>query len=139
MTARLSSFTAALMVLAAGSLLLAQGGLRPGRYEVSMEISNAGETMPLVKDEQCIEAGDLKDLTKLLQNGAEEDNCKISGLTNTGARVTFAMTCTEDGERSESQADLRFGTDTYSGVVTTKADGEVFTTKMSGKRIGDCK
>ena len=38
-----------------------------------------------------------------------------------------------------SGADLRFGTDTSSGVVTTKADGEVFTTKMSGTRIGDCK
>jgi hypothetical protein len=34
---------------------------------------------------------------------------------------------------------MNYGVDSASGVVTTKVEGEVTTTRLSWKRIGECK
>jgi hypothetical protein len=135
-----TSLTAAVGVLAvSGTLSLAQSRLRPGQYELTTEMTSSGKTMPAIKAQECVTADVLKDQTKLLMSAANEQDCKIANLVQTADRMTFTFTCIEDGVRFDSNAEMTYGVDAYSGVVTTKTEGEVFTTKMSGKRIGECK
>lgn len=139
MTIRRSLTAVAAVLAATGTLSLAQSRLRPGQYEMTTEMTSAGKTMPAMKAQECITADVLKDQTKLLMSAADDQNCKVSNLVQASDRMTFTFICIEDGVRFESTAEMTYGVDAYSGVVTTKTGGEVFTTKMSGKRIGECK
>ena len=120
-------------------LVLAQSRLRPGQYEMTSEMSSAGKTMPAIKASECITAEVLKDQTKLLMSAADDQNCKVSDLVKAGDRMTFTFTCIEDGVQFVSRAEMNYGVDAYTGVVTTKTEGQVITTRMSGKRVGECK
>jgi hypothetical protein len=136
----LNPLTIATAVLAAaGTLAWAQGRMRPGQYEVTTEMSIAGKAKPALKAEDCIAADVLKDHTKLLMQAAEEQNCKVSDLVKAGDRTTFSFACNDDGVKSVSRAELNYGVDSASGVVTTRIEGEVTTTRLSWKRIGECK
>ncbi len=129
----------ATIILLTGSIVVAQSRLRPGLYEMVDDISLDGKSTPSSKVSACITAQDLKDMTKLLTRGAEEQECKISDLVSTGDRLTFVMTCNSDGVRVVSRGEMSFGTETYSIVTTTKVEGEVVTYKRNAKRTGDCK
>jgi hypothetical protein len=130
---------AGVIALVVGALALAaQRRLQPGEYEQTIEMSRAGEAMPAIKVRECITQQTLDNLTGLLGDAASDEDCKISNQKTIADRITFVMTCKDDGEVYESAADLRFATDAYSGVVTTKTDGEVVVTKLTGKRIGAC-
>ena len=122
-----------------GALVLAQSRLRPGQYELTSEMSSAGKTMPAITASECITAEVLKDQTKLLMSAADDQNCKVSDLVKAGDRMTFTFTCNEDGVQFVSRAEMNYGVDAYTGVVTTKTEGQVITTRMSAKRVGECK
>ncbi len=131
--------TIAAIVVTASALLFAQSRLRPGQYEMTSEMTSAGKAMPAMKVSECITAEVLKDQTKLLMSAADDQSCKVSDLVKAGDRMTFTFTCKEDGVEFVSRAEMNYGVDAYSGVVTTKTEGQVITTKISGKRIGECK
>ncbi len=138
MTSPKLAVSAAIIFVAASALAPAQNRLRPGLYEVTVEMTFTRKPKLAMKAADCLTAEVLKDLTKLLASAADEEECKVSGLVTVGDRMTFTSTCTVDGAAVTSRAELNYGVDSYSGVMTTKADGEVITTKMSGKRIGEC-
>lgn len=130
----------AIIFLAAWALpLLAQSiNLRPGRYEmvVDIELPN-GQKMP-VKNTECITAADLKDGVKTFLEEMGE-NCKISGLKATGNQMNFVATCNDDDVTMTTTAEMTFASDTFTGLFKAKDDkGQQFTFKMSGKRLGDC-
>jgi hypothetical protein len=116
----------------------AQTNLQPGKYLVTMEMAGIGDAMPPIKVESCVTAEELAKVETLLIKGAPEEGCTVSNLKFQADRASFTMTCTNDGERYESNADLRFAADSYSGVVTTKTGNQVVTTKVAGKRLGPC-
>ena len=123
----------------ATTLAWAQSRMRPGQYEITSEMSIGGTAKPALKAVDCITADVLKDQTKLLMQAAEEESCKVSDLVKAGDRTTFTFACKEDGVQFVSRAEMNYGVDSASGVVTTKVEGEVTTTRLSWKRIGECK
>lgn len=126
------------IALIVGSAFAAQRRLQPGQYEQTMEISHGGETMPPITARQCITQHTFDNLSGLLGAAASDQDCKISNQETVTDRMTFVMSCNTDGDLSESTADFRFATNAYTATVTTKADGEVFVTRLTGKRIGAC-
>jgi hypothetical protein len=134
-----SMITAAAILVATSTLVWAQSRMRPGQYELVTEMNIAGTAKPALKATDCITAEVLKDQTKLLMQAADEQNCKVSDLVKAGDRTTFNFACNDDGVRSVSRVEMNYGVDSASGVVTTKVEGEVTTTRLSWRRIGECK
>jgi hypothetical protein len=116
----------------------AQANLQPGKYVVTMEMTGVGEGMPPIKTESCVTSQDAANIATLLEQGAPEEGCKVSNMKFQPDRAAFSMSCVNDGERYEMSAELRFASDSYHGLVTTKTGGEIITTKISGKRLGPC-
>jgi hypothetical protein len=139
MSTQKALFIAVALVVLHGVLAVAQSRMRPGQYELTTEMTTDGKPMPAMKASDCVTAEVLKDQAKLLMGAAEDQNCKVSDLVRSGDRLTFSFTCNEDGVRFVSRAEMTYGTDAYSGLVTTTAKGRTTITKMSGKRVGECK
>jgi hypothetical protein len=123
-----------------GAALAQTVNLRPGQYEMTVEMNMpGGQKMAPLKQTDCITADDLKDFTKAFQEPDFAKTCKVSGYTATGSKVTFNMDCTEDGSRMTGKTELNFTPESFTGFTTTKDEEDnVITMKMSGKRIGEC-
>jgi hypothetical protein len=133
----------------------AQLTIRPGEYEYEMAMdfgkpggAEAGKAVLDAagfqnnKRRECITPEDVKekDFMKLMAAEMEDANCKLSDNKTVGNKLTFTMTCEEDGMRITSTSEMTFGTDSFSGVSkATDQDGRAFTMKVSAKRIGECK
>ena len=129
------------VVALTASVVLAQAvNLKPGRYEVSveMEMANSPTKMPPMKDTQCITAEDLKDFSKLLVDSEERERCKVSDYRAVGNTVSFNATCVEDGETYRMDAEMVFAGDSFTGMMRSNHKGQAMTIKSVAKRIGDC-
>jgi hypothetical protein len=128
----------------------AQVSIRPGQYEYTFDldlgIPAEGTKAVLdaagVKNQKrldCLTADDVKgDLSKLFAE-AEQENCKTSNLKKTSNKITFTMTCEEDGIRIISYNEITFDTESFTTVTTfTDPGGRVRTSKVSAKRVGEC-
>ena len=126
-------------VVAAGLPALAQGPvLRPGKYAIVVDMEMGPQKMPPQKQEQCITAADLKDMSKGMMPKEMTDACKVSDYKATANKVTFTATCNQGGMASTSSFDMSFTPDTYDGVIKSKTQMGEMTIKMAGKRVGDC-
>jgi hypothetical protein len=111
--------------------------LRPGRYEVTMEMGPVGMTEPADKDVQCITSEDLKDLPKMALQGEFAELCKVNDYKASRSKLTFTAVC--EGSLT-MKVDMTFAPESFTGVMTTLDKGRtVMTTKASAKRLGDCK
>ena len=129
------------VVALTASVVAAQAvNLKPGRYEVSveMEMANSPTKMPPMKDTQCITAEDLKDFSRLLVDSEERERCKISDYRATGSKVTFNATCVEDGETYKMDAEMMFAGDSFTGMMRSNHKGQAMTIKSVAKRTGAC-
>ena len=152
----LSLLTAALM-FASLAPVSGQVQLRPGQYEVTLEMNLAGiptEAQKAVTDAaefnknkrlECITAAELKegkgiDIARLFAREAEEANCKMSDVKTIGNTLTFTTTCVEDDIRMTMNTEMTFGPDSMTGFTTSKDnEGRTSTVKTRAKRVGDCK
>ena len=137
MKLRYLMMTAGVMALAVS--LLAQGPRRDGRWEVKMEMSMAGMTMPAQTITQCITAEDAADPQKSMPQAGGRGNqsdCKVSDYKVDGNKVTWKMTC--EKERMTGTGEIVYAAETYAGTMKMNAQGQDMTMKYSGKRLGDC-
>lgn len=132
----------------------AQLAVRPGLYELTIEVvSSGGEmkegmeaflgaTLEDGKILQCMTAEDLRGgLAQALARATAEDGmCRLSDVKTAGNRMTYVLTCEEDGVRMVMQNELTLtGTDAFTAVTTvTDAQGTATTMKLTAKRVGDC-
>jgi len=113
--------------------------LRPGKYEMTTEISMADmPKMPPFKAEQCITGEDVKNIAAGKKLGGVEElglNCKTSNFKLNGKTVTFSVTC----DSGTWNVETTFAGDAYTQVLNGKdSQGHVMTGKGNAKRIGDC-
>ena len=77
---------AAVLVLAIAAAAIAQSPVRPGRWEVTMQMQMAGSPvqMPEMKTTQCVTPDQVKDPTSTLPTGPQgrggKNDCKCPGL-----------------------------------------------------------
>lgn len=133
----------------------AQIAIRPGEYEVEMQMdfgqpgsAEAGKAVldaagfQKNKRRECITPDDVRtnDVLKLMAAEMEDMNCKVSDQKTVGNRLTFNMTCVEDGMRMTFATEMTFGADSFTSVTKGKdPEGRPLVGKVHAKRIGECK
>ena len=136
-------------VVASLSALAQTPNLRPGRYETTSEISMPGSPakMPPRKDEACITAEDVKDLSRTLAKNSPMQKCTVSNSKVTGTALVFTKECANaDGLKMQYTGDVTFTSDAYHAVVHMRDSSGRATNPMlkgstitvTAKRIGDC-
>jgi hypothetical protein len=141
-----------LVVVVLASVGEAQLAIRPGQYELTVEMNLGGipaDAPKAVLDAagfqkqkklECLTAADVKgDITQMLMREMADSNCKMSDLKWAGSRVTFTTTCAEDDIRMVMNHDVTVGTDSFTSVAKGQDNkGNVSTVKTSARRVGDC-
>jgi len=133
-----------LALLATGAtILVAQNGMRPGRWETSVQMEMAGSPvqMPPFKSTRCVTPAEAKDPSSL-QSGPPggrggKSDCKASDQKMSGNTVSWKMTCTSP-QAMTGTGEMTFGDDTYTGAMKMTTPQGAMSMKMEGKRLGDC-
>ena len=136
---------AAFVVLAGAAAAIAQSPVRPGRWEVTMQMQMAGSPiqMPEMKSTRCVTPEDAKDPTRSLPSGPEgrggqKSDCKMLDYKVTGNTATWKMVCTSP-QAMTSTGQMTFADDSYTGTMKMDSPQGPMTMKLAGKRVGDCK
>jgi hypothetical protein len=136
--AKTSSTVAALMVLMCASGE-AQVSLQPGLYERVMEVDAGGSTGKS-KDTMCWTPEAAKDVVKTIATAGKETDCKVSDVNAApGGKLSFKVSCKEDGDVTTTANDVTYGPDWYTNVSKGKSKAGSISQKVSAKRIGECK
>ena len=133
-----------IICLQASPAFPAQVNMHEGKWELTMETTMEGLPfkVPVVPftTTQCITKEDL-----VPRSAAQKDQkCEIIDRKIMGNKVTWKVKCTTSGGMSEGEGEITYSGDSYSGRMKTKmVDNEskqtiTSTTKMKGRRIGDC-
>jgi hypothetical protein len=133
----------------------AQMAIRPGEYEVEMQMdfgqpgsAEAGKAVldaagfEKNKRRECITPEDVQthDVLKLMAAEMEDMDCKMSDQKTVGNKLTFNMTCVEEGTRMTLATEMTFGPDSFTSVTKGKdPEGRPIVGKVHAKRIGECK
>jgi hypothetical protein len=131
----------ALLVTLTVVVISAQGPMRAGQWEVSMQMQMPGMQMPEMKTAQCITAEQLaKDPASGLPSGAQNagpNACKVSDYKQAGNTVSWKMACT-GAQAMTAEGELMFAGDAYTGTIKMTMQQGAMSMKMNGKRLGDC-
>jgi len=141
MTTRL---TVVLMLLGvSAAALIAQGGIRPGRWETSVQMEMAGSPvqMPAMKSTRCVTPEQAKDPSSLQADPAGgrggKSDCKASDQKISGNTVSWKIACSSPQAMTGS-GEMTFADDTYAGTMKMNMPQGAVSMKMEGKRLGDC-
>jgi hypothetical protein len=133
------------LVLAGAAAVLAQSPVRPGRWEVTMQMQMAGSPiqMPEMKSTRCVTPEDAKDPSRSLPSGPEgrggaKSDCKMADYKVSGNTAAWKMVCTQP-QAMTSTGEMTFTDDSYNGTMKMDSPQGAMTMKLAGKRIGDCK
>ena len=113
--------------------------LTPGKYEITSKVDMPGMPggMPPTTITQCLTEQD-----PVPHTSAGAKGCKITNMTTEGDTVKYALVCKQQGMESKSSGEMTYKGETFYGTTQTKmgssGDGMTITTKISGKRIGEC-
>jgi len=139
-----STFLAVSVLCAAGAaaLVAQQNPMRPGRWEVTMEMqmANMPMKMPATKTSSCITAEQLaKDPNSGLPSGGpgNAQACKVTEQNWMGNTGTWKVTCT-GANPTTSEGTMTFMGESYTGNVKMTTQQGVMTMQLAGKRLGDC-
>lgn len=130
--------TAALLALAA-TAAWAQLALRPGKYNVTMELTLPGAPVSdAQEDTDCLSPDDAKDLVKaMMRELSTAQSCTASNVRTTGNKLTFDAACTLDGNVVSANTELTIKNDTsYAAVMKVDAAGVSTTLKIAGQWVG---
>jgi len=137
--------SAAILAVACGVLaavsVAAQSPMRPGRWEVTMQMqmTNMPMQMPEMKTSRCVTAEELKDPQKAVPSASQSPNaCKVSDYKVTGNTVSWRMACGPPQDMTGSGEMTFTADDTYTGTMKMTTQQGVMMMKTSGKRLGDC-
>ena len=132
------------LVALAGAAITAQSPIRPGQWEVvmQMDMPNMPVKMPEMKTTQCVTPEQAKDPASALPSGPQagrggKSDCKVSDYNVTGNTVTWKMACTTPMAVT-STGEMTFTDDSYNGTMKMNTAQGDMAMKVSGKRLGDC-
>jgi hypothetical protein len=130
-----------LIALAVPLAAAAAQDLRPGRYRTTMTSDLPALAGKPMIDEDCITQKDIDEgLSKV---GIEKDSeCKVSAMKRSPGRVSYQMTCEQDGMKSTGSVTGTFGGDAYDFTVVSAGPqfgGKPTRMRIVGKRVGECK
>ena len=132
------------LVLLVGATTVAQSPIRPGRWEVvmQMDMPNMPVKMPEMKTTQCVTPEQAKDPASTLPSGPQagrggKSDCKVSDYKVSGQTVTWKMACTMP-QPVTGAGEMTFTDNSYAGAMKMNTAQGDMNMKVSGKRLGDC-
>ncbi len=132
-------FCVSIMVVMISVLPASALQMNPGNYEIvaTAEMPGMPGGMPPQTMRQCLtEADPVPDAS------AGAQGCKVTDMKTEGDTVSYTMECNQQGMQMKTTGTMTFRGDTFEGTSQTdmgpSAGGMVVTTKISGKRIGNC-
>lgn len=135
------SLAVLMLVALAATTILAQSPMRPGRWEVTMQMqmANMPMQMPEMKTTQCVTEAQLKDPASAVPSASARNNasCKVSDYKATDSMVSWKLACTGQ-EAMTGTGEMTFVGDTYTGLMKLMMTQGEMSMKMAGKRLGDC-
>ena len=110
--------------------------MNPGLWEwtAQMNMPGSGMKIPPQINRRCLTKKDLVPASK--KPGQE---CEIKDLKTSNNSVTWSMTCKTPQGQVASTGKMLYQGDTAHGEIKVDAQGMQMSSKMSGKRLGDCK
>ena len=137
---RAKQILAAVTLLAlAATAAWAQLALRPGKYNVTMELTLPGAPISNTQeDTDCLSPEDAKDLVKaMMRELSSESSCSASNVKTAGNKLTFDAACTVQGNIVSANTELTLKSDTsYAAVMKVNAAGVNTTLKIAGEWAG---
>ena len=136
----LAAVAAALLIALGAATAWAQLALRPGKYDVKLEVSLAGASLPMAQqDSDCLSAEDAKDLVKaMLRELATAQTCTASNINTAGNTLTFDAACDVEGARITSSTQLTLHSDTaYTAVMRVATPGVNTIMTITGEWAGE--
>lgn len=119
------------------SFSLADSGpdMQEGLWEITTRLHMQGMNMPPMTQTQCLTKENMVPI------GSERSqDCEITNMETSGNTVTWAMSCPSPQGETTGTGRITYHGDTFEGEFTMKnpASGPEITTRMTGRRIGDC-
>lgn len=68
-----------------------------------------------------------------------DQKCTMLESKESGNTVSWYMECTSEAGKSTSKGEITYKGDSYNGTVEMATNGMKMNSKLSGKRLGDCK
>ena len=124
---------AGLLLALAATAAWAQLSVKPGEYDVSIEMQLPGAPAP-----QRMQAEDAQDLAKaMLRELAGESSCSASNQQTTGNKLSFDVSCALEGRQVKSTIVVTvLSSESYSAVMDVNLEpGVVMSTRMTGKWV----
>jgi hypothetical protein len=131
------AIVASLCILVVPAMSHAADSIRDGLWEISSQVEMPGMPMkiPPTVMKHCYGKDEVKDQKKVI---ARDKNCSITDMKTSGNKVSWTMKCT--GKNAVTMTgETVFGSDSYTSVMHMKTEGHNMTTKVKGKRLGDCR
>lgn len=108
--------------------------MRPGKWQVTQTTEMAGMQARPHTITYCHKAGDAKEP---LPGQSMPEGCKAGEMERSGNTFRWQFSCT--GENSmQGSGEMTQHAETYDGVMRMKTAAGEMTTRMQGKRLGDC-
>ncbi len=140
-----TTLVAAAMLALLTVVAIAQGPIRAGRWETTMQMQMAGSPiqMPEMKSTRCVTPEDAKDPSRSMPTGpdgrgGQKSDCKMADYKVSGNTATWKMVCTTP-QPMTTNGEMTFTDDSYTGTMKADTAQGQMTMKMAGKRLGDCK
>ncbi len=127
----------AAVALVASIALAAQEIRRDGDWEIKMEMHVAGQIIPTTT-RHCVTKEQAAEPMNTVPGGPDaQRGCKMGDYKVAGQTVTWTIAC--DGPPPmTTRGEYVYGPDSYVGTMTMLRAGQTITTKLAGKRLGDC-
>jgi hypothetical protein len=112
---------------------------KPGNWQITMEMDmpNMPMKMPPMTVTHCVTKEDVENPERAVPKGRDNGNCKVSDFKVDGNKVSWSVKC-EGKQPVTGNGEITFDGDSYSGWSKMHMNDQEITTKMTGKRLGDC-
>lgn len=117
--------------------------IKEGKWEITTQTEMPGmpANMSQMKHTftQCLTKKDLVPQSSQPQQSGQE--CKITQMKVRGNTVTWTMICKSQGGETKATGKVTYSGDSFKGTMkmTMPQGNMIVTSRMSGRRIGDCK
>jgi len=135
------SLFAAALILILATASYAGPDMQEGRWEITstMEMPGMPAPIPPMTTTQCLTDKDL-----IPRNTQQSNECKIVDTAIKGNTVSWKMVCNTQVGTTKGDGSITYMGDRFEGAITMVLSGPdqpsmTMTTRMKGRRIGDCK
>ena len=122
----------------AGPLDGLKAKVKPGLYDIALQVETPGEKPQAASMKHCTTERDL-DKGVLFGDGDAGSSCEVKGVAMSGDSASYSVVCKGKPVLATDHK-LTFGGGGFRAVSTTRSDGKaIMTTKAEAKYAGPCK